>query len=225
MYLSPVMIKLLDAPQLNSNLNLKFNLSGEKEVDTQIISISRSLLKPNTKLGITLSKINAVPNKKLKASLIKSLQWPVKAYARVYPDRPVTFEEAESAITELLLKDPFFHERQEEDDPNFYNGECDIRVLDAGFQCGLDTEKLSFQVKEQANDNLNLWLVVGLRRIDSKIISRANIDTTESIYKDFWIDLRVERQPASFMPLLILLSITLIVYIGFLKKYHMKLFE
>ena len=73
MYLSPVMIKLLDAPQLNSNLNLKFNLSGEKEVDTQIISISRSLLKPNTKLGITLSKINAVPNKKLKASLIKSL--------------------------------------------------------------------------------------------------------------------------------------------------------
>ena len=137
----------------------------------------------------------------------------------------MTYEEAESAISELLLKDPFFHEKQEEDEINIYNGECGTRVLDDSFQCGLDTEKLSFQVKEQAGDNLNLWLVVGLRRIDSKIISRANIDTAESIYKDFWIDLRVKRQPTSFLPLLILLSITLIVYLGFLKKYHMKLFE
>ena len=67
------MMKLENAPQLNSNLNLKFNLSSDKQIDTQIISISHSLLKPNTKLGITLSKINAVSYKKLSASLIKSL--------------------------------------------------------------------------------------------------------------------------------------------------------
>lgn len=53
-------MRLIDAPQLSNNLNLKFNLSGAFNKGAQVIAIPSSLLKPNVKLGITVSKINAV---------------------------------------------------------------------------------------------------------------------------------------------------------------------
>lgn len=53
-------MRLSDAPQLSNNLNLKFNLSDAANKGAQVIAIPSSLLKPNVKLGITVSKINAV---------------------------------------------------------------------------------------------------------------------------------------------------------------------
>lgn len=138
-------------------------------------------------------------------------------YARIYPENAMTFDKAGPLISELLRNDDFFNS----------NEDCNYKDdLSESFQCGLDVEKLSFKVKETKHLDIdeNYWLIIGLKRTNSEIISKNFIENSDIIYGDFGINLSIETQPYSLIPLLTLLLMTLIVYLGFLRKYHLRLF-
>lgn len=139
-------------------------------------------------------------------------------YARIYPENAMTFDKAGPLITELLRNDKFFNSNEFCD---YYKDE-----LSESFQCGLDVEKLSFKVKERNHLEIdeNYWLIIGLKRTNSEIISKNSIEDSDIIYGDFGINLSIETQPYSLIPLFTLLLMTLIVYLGFLRKYHLRLF-
>ena len=136
-------------------------------------------------------------------------------YARIYPESATTYDKAGPMISELLKNDEFFNS----------NEACSLKDQTGSFQCGLDVEKLSFKVKEtrQLEIGENYWLVIGLKRTNSDIISKAN-PNANNIYENFSINLDIETQPFSLIPLMTLLLMTLIVYVGFLRKYHLRLF-
>lgn len=138
-------------------------------------------------------------------------------YARIYPESAMTFDKAGPIISELLQNDKFFNS----------NEACNYTDdLSESFQCGLDVEKLQFRVKEVKNLEIgeNYWLIIGLKRTSSEIISKNNIKNSDTIYENYGINLSIETQPYSLIPLMTLLLMTLIVYLGFLRKYHLRLF-
>ena len=132
-------------------------------------------------------------------------------YARLFAD----VEEVDSIISKLLENDPFFTE---------INGKCDKSETSNNFQCGLDVEKLNFQVKERAEVEQDFRIVVGIKRTNPNLISKRNSETAEIIYENFGVNLRAETQPDSFIPLLVLLLITLTIYFGILRKYQLRIF-
>lgn len=131
-------------------------------------------------------------------------------YARIYPEKAMTYDKAGPVISDLLQNDKFFNS----------NEACD------SVHCGLDIEKLSFKVKERRQLEIgeNYWLVIGLKRTDPETISKDNTENADIIYENFGINLGIETQPYSLIPLFTLLLMTLIVYLGFLRKYHLRLF-
>ena len=132
----------------------------------------------------------------------------------------MTYDKAGPIISELLQNDEFFNSN--DDSSCNFN---DNKLLD-NFQCGLDVEKLSFKVKEgkQFEIGENYWLIIGIKRANSETISYNNNKISDIIYENFGINLSIETQPFSLIPLLTLLLMTLIVYLGFLRKYHLRLF-
>lgn len=130
----------------------------------------------------------------------------------------MTYDKAGPIISELLQRDEFFNGNEACNDKD--------KLLD-NFQCGLDVEKLSFKVKEMKQFEIgeNYWLIIGIKRMNSEIISHNyNSEKADIIYENFGINLSIETQPYSLIPLLTLLLMTLIVYLGFLRKYHLRLF-
>jgi hypothetical protein len=136
-------------------------------------------------------------------------------YARIYPEgRAMTYDKAGPIIAELLQTEDFFNSNE---------FTCDTQ-LDS-FQCGFNVEKLSFKVAEAKQPDIgeNYWLIVGLKRTNSEIISQNN-PNYRGIYEDFSVKLSIETRPYSVIPLSILLLVTFVVYFGFLRKYHLRLF-
>lgn len=137
-------------------------------------------------------------------------------YARIYPEYATTYDKVSPIITELLQTDKFFQSSLD----------CDRTGQSESYQCGLDVEKLSFTVGEKRQPDIgeNYWLVIGLKRSDSEIISRGKESQADRIYENFGINLGIEMRPFSLIPLLTVLLMTLIVYCGFLRKYHLRIF-
>ena len=128
----------------------------------------------------------------------------------------MTYDRAGPIIADLLQREEFFKSKD-------FSYDCSGQS--ESFKCGLDVEKLSFMVVEAKQPEIgeNYWLIIGLKRTDSEIISQNN-SNYQRIYEDFSIKLSIETQPYSVIPLLILLLATVVVYFGFLRKYHLRLF-
>lgn len=125
----------------------------------------------------------------------------MNTFAKIYPEHAATFEEARPLIADLL------------------------QSADIWREASWDVEKVGFVVREDRPlvRGENYWLIVGLEPVAKELIAA---DTTgASIYKDYAINLRVEVQPWSLVPLMTLLTMTLIVYYGLLRKYHLRLFS